>query len=698
MSSNRNTHDARPAAKIFRAIFWKELREGARWGAAGLLITAGIWAYLLRQLSSFSEAFVSSMFTMTPVAAALVGLVIGLAQMIPENRSDSWGFLAHRPATRTCLFVSKAAAGVLLFVIAFDIPIVAMLAWIATPGRAPYPFDWRLAAPAVVDTLSGLAYYFAGLMTGIRHGRWYGSRALGLGGALVVSAAASATHGFSQALLITGIGLFILAMAAWSHFVAGGAYRPQPLAGRWATGVVLGTGLTLALVIIACFAIVLFIPRAEYPANVPSYTVAANGAVVQKVNQDDGTLAINDIEGRPLQKLSDREAIDKLSAGVVGSEAYVGPEWKRYMGLGGYRTSTAFFETLSEYPDTRFFWYYVHRARLIAVYDRRSRQLVGWMGPDGFTAGQSQPERRFEGPLVPGRYYNPWILLAFPREVYRLDMNERRIQRIFTAPSGETIVGTSQGHPNDAQLLVYGDRAHFDLIITDRKVYVQSRAGVQRLAADRDPLAQGYGTVSVYQPLQAEREMTYVWYLPAMGSIPVNEWISRPDQVTAFGPDGELIAHYTIPPSRLLLEPQRWPPAFVLSLVQPLAILAAQPALGWGSEELGPLAVNGAPPSTIRTISWWITLAMSAVSAIVAFLRSRAHAFSTGRVWLWTTLAFLLGPVGVGLLLALEGWPAREPCSACGRRRVVTRDHCEHCGAPCPPPSGDGTEIFETAV
>jgi hypothetical protein len=91
-------------------------------------------------------------------------------------------------------------------------------------------------------------------------------------------------------------------------------------------------------------------------------------------------------------------------------------------------------------------------------------------------------------------------------------------------------------------------------------------------------------------------------------------------------------------------------------------------------------------------------LAMSLVAAVVAFTRGRANAFSTRRVWLWTALGFLLGMVGVGLLLALEGWPVREICSACGRRRVVTRDRCEHCGATFPPPARDGTEIFETVL
>jgi hypothetical protein len=38
--------------------------------------------------------------------------------------------------------------------------------------------------------------------------------------------------------------------------------------------------------------------------------------------------------------------------------------------------------------------------------------------------------------------------------------------------------------------------------------------------------------------------------------------------------------------------------------------------------------------------------------------------------------------------------PARQPCSWCGKPRVVNRVSCEHCLASFPAPALDGTEIF----
>jgi predicted amidophosphoribosyltransferase len=58
-------------------------------------------------------------------------------------------------------------------------------------------------------------------------------------------------------------------------------------------------------------------------------------------------------------------------------------------------------------------------------------------------------------------------------------------------------------------------------------------------------------------------------------------------------------------------------------------------------------------------------------------------------------IAFLLGPLGYLLMLVLIEWPARESCPACSRKRVVTRERCEHCGEPFAAQPKDGTEIFE---
>jgi hypothetical protein len=90
-----------------------------------------------------------------------------------------------------------------------------------------------------------------------------------------------------------------------------------------------------------------------------------------------------------------------------------------------------------------------------------------------------------------------------------------------------------------------------------------------------------------------------------------------------------------------------------------------------------------------------LILLSSLAGAQVCFLLARRYAFSRVRRLGWSLCGLLFGPAGLLLLLALQEWPARIACPRCRKLRVVTRDTCEHCGAPHATPAPDGTEIFE---
>lgn len=80
--------------------------------------------------------------------------------------------------------------------------------------------------------------------------------------------------------------------------------------------------------------------------------------------------------------------------------------------------------------------------------------------------------------------------------------------------------------------------------------------------------------------------------------------------------------------------------------------------------------------------------------AAACFFLTRRNAMSTPQIVGWTFFGALGGVWALLMLLMLHEWPARLACPACGRKRIVTRQICEHCGAPQPPPVADGTEIF----
>lgn len=83
------------------------------------------------------------------------------------------------------------------------------------------------------------------------------------------------------------------------------------------------------------------------------------------------------------------------------------------------------------------------------------------------------------------------------------------------------------------------------------------------------------------------------------------------------------------------------------------------------------------------------------VQARVAALSNTRYAIERGQLRGWLAGGFLGGPAVLLTLIALREWPAREVCAGCGKKRVVDRDRCEHCGSEFAPPVHDGTEIFD---
>jgi hypothetical protein len=90
-----------------------------------------------------------------------------------------------------------------------------------------------------------------------------------------------------------------------------------------------------------------------------------------------------------------------------------------------------------------------------------------------------------------------------------------------------------------------------------------------------------------------------------------------------------------------------------------------------------------------------LMLLASVCSGLACYLRPRHYAFSQARRVSWGLCGLLLGPIGLLLMIALLQWPAQVACPKCRKLRVVSRDACEHCGAPHATPAPDGTEIIE---
>src|SRR5262249_20356411 len=108
------------------------------------------------------------------------------------------------------------------------VPFLCLETWLATPGNMPAPFHWRTSLPWLADILSGLVYYFAGMLVAQRDVRWYASRCLPLAAAFCCSYLVCVVPEFWQALVVIGIFALVVAVAAWGSFSVGSAFAPQP--------------------------------------------------------------------------------------------------------------------------------------------------------------------------------------------------------------------------------------------------------------------------------------------------------------------------------------------------------------------------------------------------------------------------------------------------------------------------------------
>jgi hypothetical protein len=220
-----------------KALVRKEFRENVKLAVLGLVI------YTLMLFQQYRSDVVSPRATGQPLVSGaflmstawfcgIFGAVLGWLQIHNERRPDLWAFLIHRPVTRTTIFLGKVIAGLGLYAVVAGLPLLGFIVWARLPGRVAAPFEPAMLLPVTAYFLAGTVSYFAGMLTGLRQARWYGSRALGLGVALIVVLIMAERPEFWQGLLIIFIGAAMLITGTWGAFQSQGYYRGQPAGGK----------------------------------------------------------------------------------------------------------------------------------------------------------------------------------------------------------------------------------------------------------------------------------------------------------------------------------------------------------------------------------------------------------------------------------------------------------------------------------
>ena len=622
------------------------LGQGLRWGYwMQPLLDAGLFAFF----------------------CAIFGIVLGWLQIRAEKHPDLWAFLIHRPMTRTRILLGKTAAGLCLYALGAGLPLLGFIAYVRTPGHVAAPFEWAMTLPVAVAFLLGIVFYFAGMLTGLRQARWYGSRGFGLGLAIFAAFGIFKAQELWLALLFLAITGGILALAVWGSFQSGGYYRSQPVPGKLALSAACAT----AGFIFVMAALILIESLSRHTFFRPEYVVAKDGVVYKTIHHDSEEPEIVDLNGKPL--LDDKTGrkmklteIDRHRAPSCAVSAHFGTldERRKRDESGYYMSNFRFFNPWLRADKT--VWYVKHDGRL-AGYDIVTRRQTGILEAPGNSINASSAAAGF---IPSSDYYDNGFnspeearILASPTTVYLVNVESRALKPIFTVTNDDRIGGYAEIRSNSPQSVVVVTRQSIQLLDFDGRV---------EWSVPYQPSYPVYSKISVlfleptnrfavefYPDFKADRKTG--WKLPTR-----IEWLTSREGVS------KSVDLPKLPPS---MDDFGIKLAFLLMPPLPSAAFACSDDSDWPWK----------PSCLIPAI----------LCAIVGWGLGRRYSFPARAQAGWVVFHLLLGLPGLLAFLSVQEWPAREQCPSCKKLRVVDREKCPHCGADFAPPEKNGTEIFE---
>ena len=178
-----------------KALIQKDLRENLKVALIGLLIFSLLLLQAYQQsimaltnlladrgaeLNAVQPLLSPTLLMEAAYFCAIFGAMLGWLQTRNEAHRDLWAFLIHRPVTRTKIFQGKTIAGLCLYLLGAGLPLTILVMVVRWPGHIAAPFAWAMVLPLFSILLTGVAYYFAGVLTGLRQARWYASRGFGI--------------------------------------------------------------------------------------------------------------------------------------------------------------------------------------------------------------------------------------------------------------------------------------------------------------------------------------------------------------------------------------------------------------------------------------------------------------------------------------------------------------------------------------
>ncbi|MEO7715449.1 MAG: hypothetical protein ABIY70_04565 [Capsulimonas sp.] len=689
--------------RAFRAIFWKEWREHAKWALLAFVSVCIALCYFVTvrlgildyRPKSFTD-FWSGVEMIYYVAPRLIAIMLGMLQVLPELRRDRWAFLLHLPCSRGVLFAGKAAAGIALLFTATAAPLLAAALWARQPGHLAAPFDWGVTWTAATQILASIPLYFASLLTALRPNRWYGGRMLPIIMGLLTGFLLVSVDGLSHSYVLCGICLLsiVTALAAWGGVVHREEARLQHWAARASGSVVMYVGVLLVCVIPYLIVQSAWDGQISAQRTYTEYGLAYDGQIVREQYNSRRYVRVTAAEAGAKRTRYTWSDVAHSSYPIVSPWLEEASELSGAPHSGVVLAANAVSE---QYGMVH--WYYLREHRNFAGYSARTKQMIGVMGPRGFTPGAaanndnvfsedlSQVDQQKVSDFGWGAgWKGAPVSYVFGSQVYAIHWNALKVAPLFSG-GNERIVSVNEvkrisGYWDTSYLI--STTAHFALI---------SSHGQTLFVTPREYSLPDYDTVR----LNVTEDHKYLfWYVPGAHGLINGKTI----QVTEISPTGEVLKRVALPPispgEQARYEDSRFagivvPPfvAIVGAVGEYVLVLRQNPsALGFWSD------------IQYHRVAWtsfiWISFVAGLCAGVLTWLVTRRCGLAWRDCLGWALSFVLIGLPGLFTLLAMRPWPARVVCSACGKRRIVTHTQCEHCGAAFPEAKRDGTEIFES--
>ena len=654
-------------------VLLRELRENLKWAA---IICAALLVLFGHEIRTAGPMFLFDLTRTTIFMAPLAGLLLGVLQMLFETRQDNWGFVVHRPLSRSKIFIAKSAAGLILLFTSLLIPCALAWAWAVRPSNLAIPVQFRMTLPMVADVLNSAGFYFAGMLLTLRRARWFGTRLLPVGLPLAASAIIFMfVPEFWQAALLSGVVASIGAIAAEGIFSSQGAgsmSAPQ----NAALGAMLYPGAIGVLIGLMGFSQTFnTIGHWQY------YQVDKKGQLVRQtltINHGERSVQLTDAAGQPMPEYAGVDPDDPANANLFirFNTHLFDPKiipWPLTTIMAGetYRSPDNSVVTLR--PNSRNIrlpfsaWYDISK-RVILLYDPVSKLQIGSIGPSGFAPARTEGASRFPDSPLNLFLQRGNRALSFDSIVYWIELDQRRVRPLFNTSADDPVMSAGEVGPPANPLV---------LVATRHRLYGLHSDGKTQFAIPL-PFDPAESTCDAALLPRSSHLLLQTY------SIPGHQ--SSLHQIMEYSEDGTLLKTTDVPP--IVGNEQKKFESAAFAAIFPVA---ARPLVAtWIVDDV--LDVRLGEISKLFAGIMWTAAVVCAILTILIALRT---GLTLGKTIAWALVNLLLGLAGVLTMLGIVEWPARERCATCAQNRFVGRPKCSACGASWEAEPADGREIFE---